>query len=363
MQGRVNWVVLVYLFIGLLAAFWLGGQWQDWLNHRELEYRPVVARSELSQDEKNTIDVFQQASGSVVFITTLSDVVTPWSRSVFEVPAGTGSGFFWDTKGHIVTNFHVIQQASGAQIRLTDDRIYSATLVGASPEHDLAVLRVQSSLNAPAPIPLGQSANLTVGQKVYAIGNPFGLDYSLTTGIISALNRSLNEGSGQTIRDLIQTDAAINPGNSGGPLLDSAGRLIGINTAIYSPSGASAGIGFAVPVDTVARIVPRLIRDGQYRLPDMGVTTDGRINQIVANRYNIEGVVVLSVAANSLAEAFGLVPARINDDRTFVLGDVIVAIDDAPVHSLTEIGHALEAHQNPTQITVAREGRILEVTR
>jgi S1-C subfamily serine protease len=269
-----NKVSLVYVLIGLVTVFWLGACWQDWLSHRDLEYRPVTARGELGAEEQNTIEVFQQARASVVFITTLSQIVNPWSRSVFSVPAGTGSGLLWDAKGHIVTNYHVIQRASGAQIRLTDDRTFNATLVGVSPEHDLAVLRVQSTLGAPAPIPLGSSSDLKVGQKVYAIGNPFGLDYTLTTGIVSALDRSIGETSGQTIRGVIQTDAAINPGNSGGPLLDSAGRLIGINTAIYSPSGASAGIGFAVPVDTIASVVPRLIHEGRYGLPDLGSKLD-----------------------------------------------------------------------------------------
>lgn len=245
MKGRVDWMAIVSVFLGLTAVFWLSGRWQDWLGHRELEYRPVVARGEFSQDEQNTIDVFQQAN------------------------------------------------------------------------------------------------------------------YTLTVGIVSALDRSLNEETGQNIRGLFQTDAAINPGNSGGPLLDSAGRLIGINTAIYSPSGASAGIGFAVPVDTVARIVPRLIRDGEYRLPGLGITPDGRINQIVSNRYGIDGVVVLGVAADSLAEEFGLIPARRTRDRSFVLEDVVVV--GTPVHSLMDIGHALEEHQSPARMTIVCNGETREV--
>ncbi|MBR9910244.1 MAG: trypsin-like serine protease [Gammaproteobacteria bacterium] len=363
MPRRVNGLLLVYIFIGLVAVFWLGARWQDWLSHRKLDYRPVAPRSDLGSGEQNTIEVFQQARGSVVFITTLSQVVNPWSRSVFEAPAGTGSGFFWDAKGHIVTNYHVIQRASGAQIRLTDDRTYSATLVGVSPEHDLAVLRVQSSLDAPAPIPLGSSGDLRVGQKVSAIGNPFGLDYTLTTGIVSALDRSLSEETGQTIRGLIQTDAAINPGNSGGPLLDSAGRLIGINTAIYSPSGASAGIGFAVPVDTIARVVPRLIHDGSYRLPDLGITTDQRVNKVVANRFDRQGVAVLSVSPDSSAALFGLIPARIGNNQSFILGDVLLAVDDIPVRNLMDIGHVLEKHGDVQTLTILREGKVEALSR
>ena len=235
--------------------------------------------------------------------------------------------------------------------------------MGVSPEHDLAVLRVQSALDAPAPIPLGSSGDLRVGQKVYAIGNPFGLDYTLTTGIISALGRSLGEVRGQTIRDLIQTDAAINPGNSGGPLLDSAGRLIGINTAIYSPSGASAGVGFAVPADTIARVVPRLIRDGSYRLPDLGITTDQRVNKWVASRIERQGVAVLSVSPDSPAALFGLIPASTGRNQSFILGDVLLAIDETPVGSLMDIGHALEAHGNPQTLTILREGNIVELSR
>lgn len=363
MPGRVYRILVVYILVGLVAMFWLGTRWQDWLSHRELDYRPVVPRSDLGSDEQSAIEVFKLARSSVVFITTLSQVVNPWSRSVFEAPAGTGSGFFWDAKGHIVTNYHVIQGASSAQIRLTDDRTYSASLVGGSPEHDLAVLRVQSSLDAPTPIPLGSSEDLKVGQKVYAIGNPFGLDYTLTTGIISALDRSLREETGQTIRDLIQTDAAINPGNSGGPLLDSAGRLIGINTAIYSPSGVSAGIGFAVPADTIARVVPRLIRDGSYRLPDLGITTDQRVNKWVANRFDRQGVAVLSVSPDSPAALFGLIPASSGSKQSFTLGDVLLAVDGTPVSSLMDIGHALEAHGKVQTLTIFREGRILELSR
>ncbi len=347
----------VLIVATLFTVFWLGMLLEDWRSHRALEYRPVLARGELAQDESTAISIFEKASPSVVFITTLSEVMNPWHRSVSQVPAGTGSGFFWDSKGHIVTNYHVIRDATGAQVRLTDDRVYNASLIGVSPEHDLAVLRVQPGFDVPSPIPVGESNNLVVGQKVYAIGNPFGLDYTLTTGIVSALNRSLNEGDGQTIRELIQTDAAINPGNSGGPLLDSAGRLIGINTAIYSPSGASAGIGFAVPVDTVARVVPRLIRDGRYQLPTLGVSSDTRINALVAARFGVEGVVVLDVANGSVAHTLGLISSRFTQLQAFVLGDVIVSINDAPVKSLNDIGHQLETSPIPESVTIIREGQ------
>ncbi|HEY7804635.1 MAG TPA: trypsin-like peptidase domain-containing protein, partial [Orrella sp.] len=220
---------------------------------------PATAQFEaLAAYEKALIALFERSRDSVVFISTSRTVRDAWTRNLTTIPRGSGSGFLWDNNGHVVTNFHVIQGASQAMVTLADSRQYKARLVGASPAHDLAVLRIDTDFKRPTPVPLGTSDNLQVGQHVFAIGNPFGLDWTLTTGVISALNRSLpNENGTRIVEDLIQTDAAINPGNSGGPLIDSSGRLIGINTAIYSPSGASAGIGFAVPVDTVARVVPQ----------------------------------------------------------------------------------------------------------
>jgi S1-C subfamily serine protease len=225
--------------------------------------RRVSPRGDLSADEMNTIELFQKVRGSVVYINTSEHVFNPWTRNVFTIPKGTGSGFVWDERGNIVTNFHVVADAFEAHVWLNDGRDFNASLVGASPAHDLAVLRVAVS-NSLAPVSIGTSSDLRVGQKVFAIGNPFGLDWTLTTGIISALDRSLPAAGGRSLFEhLIQTDAAINPGNSGGPLLDSAGRLIGVNAAIFSPSGGSAGLGFAVPVDTVNRVVPQLIVRGR----------------------------------------------------------------------------------------------------
>jgi len=234
------------------------------------EPRTVTARGELAATEKNSIEIFQQASPSVVFITTLSDRINFWTRDITRIPRGTGTGFVWDSHGHIITNYHVIKNASEIHVRLDDQRTYKALFVGASPTHDIAVLRIPVSMKTYPPLLIGSSHDLKVGQSMYAIGNPFGLDHTLTTGVISTLSRSIDTEDGMSIKDLIQTDAAINPGNSGGPLLDSAGRLVGINTAIYSPSGAYAGIGFAVPVDTVNRVVPQLIAQGKYQRPSMG---------------------------------------------------------------------------------------------
>ena len=301
------------------------------------EPRAVIARGDLAADETSTIELFERSRASVVYISTRQQVRDFWTRNVFSVPAGTGSGFIWDDAGHVVTNFHVIQGASGASVRLADGRDYKAGLVGASPAHDIAVLRIGVGFQRPPPVPLGTSADLRVGQKVFAIGNPFGLDWTLTTGIVSALDRALQEESGRIIDHLIQTDAAINPGNSGGPLLDSAGRLIGITTAIYSPSGASAGIGFAVPVDTVNRVVPQLIRDGRYIRPVLGIEIDERLNRRISTMLQTEGVFVLRVSPGSAADAAGLRAARIAADGSFVPGDVIVGLEGRDVSGVAEL--------------------------
>jgi S1-C subfamily serine protease len=254
---RVLWAGIGALL--LAVAWFLGPLVVQRVLTRAIVPRPVAARGDLTPEEKRTIELFQQSRGSVVYINTSERVLDLWTRNVFTIPRGTGSGFVWDEDGDIVTNFHVIAGAAEARVRLSDGRELPARLAGASPAHDLAVLRV--SISSPlTPVLVGTSSDLMVGQKVLAIGNPFGLDWTLTTGIISALDRAIPSEDGRSlIAHLIQTDAAINPGNSGGPLLDSRGRLIGVNAAIFSPSGASAGVGFAVPVDTVNHVVPQLI--------------------------------------------------------------------------------------------------------
>ena len=304
--------------------------------------RPITPRGDLAADEKSTISIFDNSKSSVVFISTSEKVMDFWTRNAFTVPKGSGSGFFWDDAGHIITNFHVIQGAAEARVKLADGRDYKATLVGASPAHDIAVLRISVAVKRPPPLPVGESHNLKTGQKVFAIGNPFGLDWTLTTGIISALDRSLDGDDGNTIEHLIQTDAAINPGNSGGPLLDSAGRLIGMNTAIYSPSGASAGIGFAVPVDTVNKVVPQLIRSGKYVRPALGIYIDEDINQRLKSAFASEGVFVLRVAAS---DTTGLRPASVRPDGTVVPGDIIMAIDGKPVDSVGRLRARLDDYK------------------
>ncbi|WP_137495400.1 S1C family serine protease, partial [Escherichia coli] len=303
-----RWLVIT----GCIAALMLLWQFlpaiEAWFSPHETQERTVTPRGDLAADEKTTIELFEKSRGSVVYITTAQLVRHVWSRNVFSVPRGTGSGFIWDDAGHVVTNFHVIQGASSATVKLADGRDYQAALVGASPAHDIAVLKIGVGFKRPPAVPVGTSADLKVGQKVFAIGNPFGLDWTLTTGIVSALDRTLSgDASGPAIDHLIQTDAAINPGNSGGPLLDSAGRLIGINTAIYSPSGASAGIGFAVPVDTVMRVVPQLIKTGKYIRPALGIEVDEQLNARLQALTGSKGVFVLRVTPGSAAHRAGLV--------------------------------------------------------
>lgn len=326
--------------------------------------RIIEPRGNLAEDETSTIKLFEQSRDSVVFITTRQRVMDVWTRNIFSVPSGTGSGFIWDDNGHIITNFHVVKGASEATVRLTDKRDYKAALVGASPAHDIAVLKIGIGfIKRPTPVPLGTSQDLQVGQKVFAIGNPFGLDWTLTTGIVSALDRSLPTEDGRNIENLIQTDAAINPGNSGGPLLDSAGRLIGINTMIYSPTGASAGIGFAVPVDTVNRVVPQLISRGKYIRPGLGITVDGKLNDRLTGIMDITGVVILNVSPGSAAALAGLKGAKISRDGNITPGDIIVALDDRPIVSVEELLSRLDKYRvgDTVQVTILRKGSEITV--
>lgn len=330
---------------------------------QEAQPRPVTPRGELAADEKATIDLFERSRSSVVFITTRAQVQDFWTRNVFSVPRGTGSGFIWSEAGHVITNFHVIQGASEATVKLADGSSHKATLVGVSPAHDIAVLKIQLGFKRPPPVPIGSSHDLKVGQKVFAIGNPFGLDWTLTTGIISALDRSLSNQNGGTIEHLIQTDAAINPGNSGGPLLDSAGRLIGINTAIYSPSGANAGIGFAVPVDTVNRVVPQIIRFGKYTRPSLGIEIHDELNQRLSTLLNIEGLFILRVAPGSAAAAAGLKGLTITRSGGYIPGDVILAVNGKPVDSIGKMSALLDDSKvgDKVRLTILRQGKTFDI--
>jgi S1-C subfamily serine protease len=362
----IRQVIALTIAAVVLVLAWRAGPWiADAVFGPGGEPRTVAARGALSEYEKSIIDVFEAARESVVYVETRGQVRDPWRRDSFQVPRGAGSGFIWDDKGHVVTNHHVLEGASSATVRLADGRAYSASLVGTSPEHDLAVLRIGVGVNRPAPIPIGESDGLSVGQTVVAIGNPFGLDWTLTTGVVSALDRTLPRRDGAPIEGLVQTDAAINPGNSGGPLLDSAGRLIGVNTAIFSPSGASAGIGFAVPVNTVNRIVPNLIAGEEYRPPRIGIEVDRRINERVTRRLGIEGVLVLRVMPGSPADKAGLEGLR-QTREGFVPGDVITGLGGTRIRSVDELYAALEEREpgDTVTLTLRRDGseREAEVT-
>jgi S1-C subfamily serine protease len=329
----------IFFLVALAVRPWVGSL----LTSYQAVPREVTPRGDLAADEQTTIEVFEATNPSVVYITTTRRVLDLWTRNVTEVPRGTGSGFIWDEKGHVVTNYHVIEGVQSAHVRLWDQRSYDAVIAGVSPEHDLAVLRINVPVARPRPVPIGTSHDLRVGQKVFAIGNPFGLDYTLTTGVISALDRSMQDEDGGAIEHLIQTDAAINPGNSGGPLIDSAGRLIGINTAIFSPSGAFAGIGFAVPVDTVNRVVPRLIESGRYVRPTLGITADDDVSERLLEELGVSGVLVLRVQTGSAADRAGLRGTRVTTDGGVIAGDVILAVEGIPVTNVRDLIDLLEA--------------------
>jgi S1-C subfamily serine protease len=364
-QGRASVVLLWLVVLALVVLLWpdLVARLSPEPPRPPAAPRVVEARGDLAEDERVAIEIFDRLAPSVVFITTLNQVRDFWRRNAYEVERGSGSGFLWDETGHVVTNFHVIAGADRVRVALGDGRTLDARVIGASPEHDLAVLRLADPRNLPPPLPLGESATLKVGQKVYAIGNPFGLDRTLTTGIISALDRSISGPDGPTINNLIQTDAAINPGNSGGPLIDSAGRLIGINTAIYSPSGASAGIGFAVPSDIVNRVVPQLIRDGRIVRPTLGIETDDRFSREAERRLGVRGLLVLGVTRGSGAAAAGLRPTGIDAFGNLVYGDIIEAVDGKPVRSRLDLLDALEgrAPGEVVVLTVWRDGERIPV--
>ena len=341
----------ILLFIATLLAL---------LGTADAAPRSTTPRGELTAEEQQNIDIFEKWKSSVVYIATTERVMDFWTRNVTSVPRGTGSGFIWDTAGHVVTNVHVISGAAAANVKLADGRDYEATLVGASLAHDIAVLQIRVPKNQPLPVAVGTSHDLRVGQKVFAIGNPFGLDWTLTTGIVSALDRSIEGDNGAEIRHLVQTDAAINPGNSGGPLLDSAGRLIGMNTAIYSPSGASAGVGFAVPVDTVNRVVPLLIQNGHYEPPTLGIEVDDLLSRAVARELGVSGVAVMRASKTAATQLRG---ARLGPRNTVIPGDVILAVDGKEVSTAAQLAATLDDYKvgDRVTLTVWREGKKIQI--
>ncbi len=327
-------------------------------NDPNAQSRAVTARGNLAAEEKTTIEIFKNTSPSVVFITSIALRRSLFSLNAVEIPQGTGSGFVWDKEGRIVTNYHVISDANRIQVTMADKSVWKAVLVGAAPDKDLAVIQINASSGILKPILVGESSNLQVGQKVFAIGNPFGLDHTMTSGIISALGREIKAITGRVIRGVIQTDAAINPGNSGGPLLDSAGRLIGINTAIYSPSGAYAGIGFAVPVDEINKVVPQLIKTGRVIRPGIGVSlADERVSRMLG----IDGALIIDIESGSPAEKAGLRPTR-QYQGDIIIGDVITAVNGKKVSSSDDLVSELEKFKvgDTVTLTVARNDQEIQ---
>jgi S1-C subfamily serine protease len=307
--------------------------------------------SGLTEDEQNTIDIVKKTTNSVVFVTNIQ-LVRDFFYQQEAVARGTGSGFVWDNSGHIVTNYHVIEEGDLFRVSLPNQEHRNARLVGKVIEKDIAVLRVEGNLKGLTPLKIGASSNLLVGQKVIAIGNPFGFDHTVTTGIVSALGRDIGRAGSVTIRDMIQTDASINPGNSGGPLLNSDGELVGMNTMIYSQTGTSSGIGFAVPVDTIKRVVPQLIKYGKVIRPGLGITL---LSDQYARRYNIEGVVVLQVVPNGPAYKAGI--RGIGRDR--YINDIIVGIDKYKITSYDDLYNTLDNYRvgDTVTVTVERNGK------
>jgi len=339
---------LVWILLLVVAAAWLGEKLYTRYVLTAAEPRPVAARGDLAEQEKSVIALFEGAAPSVAYIYT--ETQQRFGMFGGDVAQGAGSGFVWDEAGHVVTNFHVIANADRVNVQLDAGKPIRATLVGAAPEYDLAVVRLTDRPGSLRPIPVGSSRDLRIGQSVFAIGNPFGLSRTLTSGIVSALDRTLPTSQIREISGVIQTDAAINPGNSGGPLLDSAGRLIGVNTAILSESGASAGVGFAIPVDLVNRIVPILIKRGKAPRPGIGIVVADP--QAVA-RAGLSGLVIVGIVEDSPAAQAGLVPF---DPRTGAVGDIIVAVEGKPVNTISTFASLLDGIGigNEAELTVRR---------
>ena len=357
--GRLMLILTVLLACVLAMYAW--PLIHSWLFAPSSQPRPITPRGELMEVEKSTISIFKHASPSVAFITTNTREYNPWNHTSAEVPQGSGSGFVWDEDGHIVTNLHVIQNASSAQVILYDQSAYAAKVVGFSADHDLAVLKI----NVPAtvrlvPLPLGTSRDLQVGQSVFAIGNPFGFDQTLTTGVISAVKRSNLAGeSGRPIEDAIQIDAAINPGNSGGPLLDSAGRLIGVNTAIVSPTGTWAGIGFAIPVDTANRVVPEIIATGRYTRGRIGIRFKDIQSDRLLTPLHMKGLAIGVIEPNSPADKAGLIGVSEDLNGEPVLGDVITNVNGQPITSSKDLLAAFDSLRpgDAVTLTVCHKGQ------
>ncbi|PID77672.1 MAG: 2-alkenal reductase [Deltaproteobacteria bacterium] len=357
--GRINKSSALPLLIIAAVVLLLSYQYLGTFFRPEAKPRAVTARGSLAEDELSTIEIFKNTEKSVVYITSIVLRRDWFSLNAFEIPQGVGSGFVWDEHGRIVTNYHVISDASRIEVTLADHSRWKGVLIGAAPDKDLAVLQIDAPARLLKPIPVGEASDLLVGQKVFAIGNPFGLDHTMTSGIISALGREIKSITGEMIKGMIQTDAAINPGNSGGPLLDSAGRLIGVNTAIHSPSGAYAGIGFAVPVDEVNKVVPKLIRYGRLIKAGIGASL---ADQRLAARLGVDGVLIIGVNRGSPAQRAGLRPTT-RYGGEIILGDIITAINGVRVKDYDQLRDELEKYRvgEQVELTILRDSRRIKV--
>jgi S1-C subfamily serine protease len=309
-------------------------------------------QAQLTEDEKNTIEIVKRTQNSVVYVTNIQLVRDFFSWAEEQIPRGTGSGFIWDDQGHIITNYHVIEDGDLFSVTLPNQDQRQAKLVGKEPAKDIAVLKIEGNLKDLYPVKIGSSDNLQVGQKVIAIGNPFGFDHTVTAGIVSALGRSMPGVGGVTIKDMIQTDASINPGNSGGPLLNSAGELIGMNTMIISPSGASSGIGFAIPVDTIKKIVPQIIKYGRVIRPGLGLTY---LPDNYAQQLGIQGVIIYSVPSGSEASKKGIKGLTRGRLGRVVIQDIIKEVDGKTVNSFDDLYNLLENYKIGDTVTLTLE--------
>lgn len=364
-NANLNWLVLFLLILVGVLIFKTNFPFLSPLLDPTANSRAVTPRGDLAEDEKATIEIFREASPSVVHIATVNRVI--FNSEIYDQTSGFGSGFLWSAQGYVVTNYHVIQSSRGAKVTLADGTTHDARYVGGSPDFDLAVLKIDVPSKTLKPLLIGESKTLQVGQKVFAIGNPFGLDQTLTTGVIGGLGRQIRSVSNHPIQGVIQTDAAINPGNSGGPLLDSAGRLIGVNTMIYSPTGANAGIGYAVPVDTVNRVVPQLIQSGQVSRPVLGIAIwpDQTVKNFVKMKtLSREGVLLLAVPHADPSDEKQLLPTRRNSDGEMILGDLIIGFDEHEIHDSSDLFRVLDERNvgDEVKLKLLRDGKEVQLS-
>ena len=359
-----NLPFVIIIALGIFVFWWVFFH-QSSIFTTDVEPRPVTPRGELAADEESVIALFERTSPSVVHISTTEARIRReglFRMNLYEIPQGDGSGFVWDEDGHIVTNFHVIKDAKGIYVKFADKDVYPARLVGAVPDKDVAVLHIDAPAQLLVPIMIGESRDLRVGQKVFAIGNPFGFDQSLSTGVVSALGREIVIDERKKIQDVIQTDAAINPGNSGGPLLDSAGRLIGVNTAISSPSGGSVGVGFAIAVDDVNNLVPQIIRHGYIGRPGLGVYAIPTATA-EANWGIDKGFLIGEVMGGSAAEAAGLRGSIAQRDGSLYVGDIILEVNGAPIDRSDDLSKELSNYDvgDKVELKIKRGKEMLRV--